>query len=1738
MRGQAYQFGVMSVGVTVHEVDLSPANPLVDLESARKNVNEKLRIRRLVEVRQQSKQLAAKVRQNYQQAKEKELAKIERTKREELKAWKRRHIRQLQDEYARNVCEVGEAHRAAEAAEECAVWFEEKRATQQAIALQRGKTAEANVARERERKEALKEAKARKKAYVPSKSIAVQATLPVIDSSVGEPLQARSTEPTDFSSSSGPTPSPYEQFCLSRKQKTTLPTVHETIASESEDELHCPGTAYQLDKENVPNPMEHLQDYNATAFTSPSDFRPIVVEPQRPLQPFTQITELIQQRRQRQQPQHNAPYDTRPPTATQRPISAGTYGVQKTVQFDDMSDNTLSFPTSSVLTNDDRPFTIAPAGSPRKVPPRKLVEKPRVSPVQQGVQSASIVTKRGKAVPPVESSTASVSYGGASTKVQYYDCNTKFRKEYDQPVGFVQREERRTDHPTGMEEANRYEELQQKLASARSISMVDRAKPALEKQQTRKDYEKLSQELDKLTRTENRLKGLAVPSKPVPTEAMLKQKAESRQRKASEAVERLLQQRALVTCPVVQAQPDVKRPNIRPSVVNVATATNTDRQDVSTDSCASIVLGTFDRPGIPLPSEEVPTGTGAGSVDKIAKLKELLEQINEQRRLLTDEIALEKTEESTKVAPDGDKVRVEIDRLERMKRRQEELIKQQELLKQREREVEELSRQLDEKMEKLQQKKAVKKTTKQQQQPVAVPPVVQVDTKAAKGMVDVDVIHPSSASSSSEQTTSRASYESNSERVADVPVKIIITVNDKTAGTPSRKKQRKKILQKKKSPVKVVEKSQQKRIETEPVPAGRTTLPKPLPTRQETMLSKATRKTAASKTIDFSPSSSSTTSTVYRTLPPKIGSLKTNQLLQEAPSKHPVTVAPPDAPKHSAVPKHVLQKTGSFGSGAKGANLNPHLLKYIVRLLGMSRQSIDQLGVSTTSVSTPSESVVNVSSNRSGAALAPDEQDIERTERLRKFIDENYNFLQEIDETLQRSDQSTLGGRSDRGEINDQSVVDESEVSRVEGVWMETLRRRERRMQQKQQKKKAVVQQNPNEQVAHVPAMASVAPPIPEPVAPPTVTPTAAPPPAPLVKEGSLKSILKSPKRDTSSKVAKIITPQGHVEVINLSDREEQEILDRYSQLTERCSQRISELSQMINQVREEKRRLIEDSMSSLEQQDSSTKYMDLPVALGAGVGPSGVRVEAGSQPEASALSPDPVPTPPAAQPTVAGEDPVSEEIDNIFSSKQIGLSKDSGIAMSRPLTASDIRESPSEEGSQGKEPLPFEPFLKDIPKPASEPQAVAAVGPSKGATRRNVPPVAIARFSPQLPDELPMHELSTIPEVETPAVASSKVNDLSATTVAGDAPSAAEQVLVGARNRLLLNESTPDIGYNQFLKYEEYVRAATTASGSVVGIELEKTVVPGEQSELRLDLTEDCEPGRLEYRKYPTPAPPFDITEDREATLQRTASKSSSVSSLPDVVNELKKLNIIMKPFDGSSLDNSHRSGNGDDAALQLSDMLGLRWASSMLKRNQQPRHSSGSSPSSLSDAKAGGRANGDDTLDDGAGSGKPPNLEDFIERELMVRTLSDVQSISSVSSSSHGSHSTLLRSLLNLSALHLNHSNAYSSPGRELLIHTPTDGKTVHRTSTPVASKSTTVSGGNSFRLPGDGANTDPITANRTETGLFSGESRLSSVHWSSSSGGNSSSERQEPPPPPLAKLTAPDVRLERLSANRDGK
>ncbi|EDS27323.1 conserved hypothetical protein [Culex quinquefasciatus] len=754
----------------------------------------------------------------------------------------------------------------------------------------------------------------------------------------------------------------------------------------------------------------------------------------------------------------------------------------------------------------------------------------------------------------------------------------------------------------------------------------DRSKLALEKLQTRKDYENLKAELDKLVKAESVAKSQNPPTKPiVPSEHRQRQRSATRQKRANDAVEDLIQQRVLITCPRVREAPPEDDPRQRPSQINVAAATASRGKmplgDVgqsmmdSSDSCSTILLGldpSGGRAGIPLPREG----------DKIVKLKELLEQINEQRKLLTEELEKEEEPEEPKAPVKMKSTKVQTENgVQKLERRQEELEEQQRKLHEKEREVRELEKQLKEKMNRFEREKVRPVTPK-------VPITIE-----APGNARVE-----------QETSSNDSVKSGS----DIPVKIVITLNDKS---------QKKI---KKTPKKVASEVRKRKKATEVVDAV---------VQPETPKPKPVKEVAPEPPIiehEQSPISS-TTSTIYRQLPPKIDN-RVGQLVKQLVQNPTTEPIQPQKSKKPPPPKHQLQKAPPAPipnppPAINGHNqLNPNLMQYIVRLLGMSRQSIEQLGVSSsTSVSTPHESVVNVSGNQSVVL----EEDPSRMNRLRHFIDENYNFLSEIDETLKEQDLT--------GSANEN-------ISRVEDIWMRTLNRKEREIRREKPKTPDAPKQ--------------VAPPIGQ---------------SPPVKESPLKSILKSPKK-LPSKVAKIITPQGHVEVINLSDRDEQEVLHKYSQLTESCSKRISELSEMIQKVREEKKKLIENSLSSTEHQESSTKYMDLP--------PLPPKPPSKSSVETSPQS------------TRSKDDPVSEEINRILSAsataaaatRHIGLSKDSGIAMSRPVTSSDYRDSPevvrppnagapqfesSEDLSSREAAVPtqqqqkqqFEPLLKDIPK-------------------------------------------------------------------------------------------------------------------------------------------------------------------------------------------------------------------------------------------------------------------------------------------------------------------------------------------------------------------------------------------------------------------------------------------------------
>lgn len=79
------------------------------------------------------------------------------------------------------------------------------------------------------------------------------------------------------------------------------------------------------------------------------------------------------------------------------------------------------------------------------------------------------------------------------------------------------------------------------------------------------------------------------------------------------------------------------------------------------------------------------------------------------------------------------------------------------------------------------------------------------------------------------------------------------------------------------------------------------------------------------------------------------------------------------------------------------------LAHYITRLLGMSQQSIDQLGVSSSSsIATPTDSVIDVPENMSSAVI-----DRQHLNRIQMKIDENLRFSKEVDDSFKQSKNQT-----------------------------------------------------------------------------------------------------------------------------------------------------------------------------------------------------------------------------------------------------------------------------------------------------------------------------------------------------------------------------------------------------------------------------------------------------------------------------------------------------------------------------------------------------------------------------------------------------------------------------------------------------------------------------------------------------------------------------------------------------------
>lgn len=284
----------------------------------------------------------------------------------------------------------------------------------------------------------------------------------------------------------------------------------------------------------------------------------------------------------------------------------------------------------------------------------------------------------------------------------------------------------------------------------------------------------------------------------------------------------------------------------------------------------------------------------------------------------------------------------------------------------------------------------------------------------------------------------------------------------------------------------------------------------------------------------------------------------------------------------------------------------PALGQYITRLLGMSRASIEQLGVSScTSLETPSSSIINVSANISSEDGIIDE---ERIQKVKRFINESYSFLSDFEESLKHTN------------------VNEDSNKTTETVWMKTLKDKEAEMKRMKKESRHLKELLRKKEEVERAREATT---------------------APLL----IRPILKKPN---SPKKVQVFVEEKAAPISS-----DESLVNQFDGMTGDINKKISTLEEMINQVRREKKKLLESTLTSdstttatnSERGQNSTEYLEI-----------------------SKKRPDDTSSEVSELRTQEGT--VSEELrQKLASSRQIGISRDSGICVSRPMTATDVRD-------------------------------------------------------------------------------------------------------------------------------------------------------------------------------------------------------------------------------------------------------------------------------------------------------------------------------------------------------------------------------------------------------------------------------------------------------------------------------
>ncbi|XP_070491951.1 putative leucine-rich repeat-containing protein DDB_G0290503 [Chironomus tepperi] len=1160
----------------------------------------------------------------------------------------------------------------------------------------------------------------------------------------------------------------------------------------------------------------------------------------------------------------------------------------------------------------------------------------------------------------------------SDNRVRYVDFGNKYETTYVPDKNLIVRNEKsKTNARQNAQIQTDDDAITKKINEDILKQLTDlRSQEALEKEKIRRDYEKLRLELDELSKQEQEAKSRTNMQTNISRDQLLR-KEEIRQRKMNEAAENAMKKN-IITCPPVDRNEKSMRQKL--CEINVGAPSLSSREETQKDKSATIKL--------------TRSNSEINNLVKVEKLKDLLEKINHQKRLLLNEI--EKSDEIP--GPDLEKVMDCIKKLEQEKaalnsdnKIDESKLEKINELNEREKKIQEREKRLEKNLRELFKKQQEKEVVK-------------------------------SSSSNSEHTISddsSSSKEKNSKKVVQPPVEIIIKVQQpKSPHKKSRKSYRcvdtlsrepgkiypKTPIKKKKSidsDIEIVENESQK-------------LPEQEKSQQETQTSpivleapKPILKNSQLKQISIPPKSMSKESSKSS----KVSSVPKQQQTADSEDFSVSTVY------------HELPPQINLISGKESQRkLNPMLMDYITRVLGMNKNIGSQLNINVSSVTTPGSSTINTTGNRSSNDELSFDQD--RMNRLQKFIDDNHSFISEINESL------------DRVEVKKKQDKDQEKI--VEGIWREILSKK------KQGK-------TTSESQSKVSSNAKKS----KPTAPSNVSSKKVNQPPQLPQKESKKSTTESSQKTVRSQPVPTKPPKiTQEDMADVSKYLESQMLNNYSEYTANCQRRIAELTQMMEKVRQEKLKLIENSLSSNEL-NNFTEYKDIVQTTA-----TKENVNGSTETKDSPSNRD---------------DPPSEEINNIlqYQTRPFGVSKDSGISgISRPVTSSDFRDTPpdrvtSEDNNNNNNNNLFQPILKDIPKlprmkittSDGETQTIKDVSvlikqqQDEKNQKKQRPPLSLK--SPQFEKQQhEPHELSTIAEIETPTASKVNIQDeISGVGAFHSFPNFEEYAKNNQKNASEIRQAEisfpdmndlmkalPDLNIKTFVEQdglslvnftkddEKEIPSTDSSLMDIMGELKKRNLIESSFQIYYEDENKDnlLEAG-FERDDKTTPTTTNQMTEPISPRRKKPA-QSRIIMKTPENTGRTEVIHTPIKEKHHGPHIHDDKSLNSNDTLSGIQEIEkdflthGMAWAASTMKRTEESKKQAVSSSSS--DNQDSIKINFEFDTSTSSSDGKPLNLRDFLRRELLTRSrndpyLSDDSSLSSkfvksLLKASHSSSST----------------------------------------------------------------------------------------------------------------------------------